>query len=493
MSSEVSFSSKKAIMRLREACPVFMPLVCFAIGQLLGHFYLFLGVSLVILLGIFTLILPRFRICLCFILSGVLSIISVFPNQVNVDLDASYGAVVLSEPRYKKPGQVELRLRVIHVLTREGKAYSLDRKEFKAECTAIDLPWRNLNKVVPGDYFLFQAKFKPILAELNPFSYSNKLLRAGLSTTCKIKFSTNPQHVESSFLFAVREFIRGMTISALGNNETSGLFLSMSLGIRDVLSRETEEVFKLTGLAHLLVVSGYQISLMFLAAFTLFKNLLIRSDIFFNTGLVRAFSLAFSLLFSLFFLGIVGFDDSANRAFIALFLYSIGSLSELGQKKYQLLAASAFIMLLLWPGCWLEPSFQLTYAALCGIYLGTNGCRYFNFSSFLKANLYASLFSMLVAGVWFSRISLLGIFLNPIFSTIVSCVSCKLGFLALLLYIVKIDQGAFFLKAIARFLCLFRDLIVEIAARFDSSFDLGGFISVSLLILTIFIGTFFSL
>ena len=185
--------------------------------------------------------------------------------------------------------------------------------------------------------------------------------------------------------------------------------------------------------------------------------------------------------------------NSALRAFIGLGLYAIAVLFEQGEKRYHLLAATALVMAIIWPGCWLGPSFQLTYAALFGIYIGTKDGRDLSLKSFLLTNIFASLFTAVVAGVWFSRISLLGLILNPIFSSFASFVSCKFGFIALLAKILGIDPFGWGLQVVSWALLVFRDLIESLFSvswlrglSFEVSFLIALFLLISFVAGTIY-------
>ena len=286
MSFETKFSLKKALYRCREACPIGAVLFYFLLGQLSGHFYMTLGAPLMLVLGVLTILLSRYRSSLLILMCGALSMISVIPNSISIDTESSFLAKVISEPRFRRPGEISLLLNVTKATNSNGIFINLGKVSFKSQCKTTDLPWKNINGVSPGDVFAFKAKFRPLRPTLNPFTYSSSLLRKGISSTCKIELATIPLKRTRKALYSSREFLRSEVNSVLGNNERSGLLLSMAFGIRDVLSVQTERVFRETGLAHLLVVSGYQVSLMFVAAIVILKFFLLRMNYIYERALV---------------------------------------------------------------------------------------------------------------------------------------------------------------------------------------------------------------
>ncbi|MEZ4754313.1 MAG: ComEC/Rec2 family competence protein [Bdellovibrionota bacterium] len=452
---DYKFSIKKARFRIREACPVLGLLTLFLIGQLAGHFAYVLNLSqfATVGLGITTLFLSKYRVKLLVILAGILSILSTYPQLIDLKgfSEESFFGKVISEPRFRRPGEIEILIEVYAYKDFDGTKIFLKNNKFKSLCKGVDLPWKNLTGVSPNSDLVFTANFKTLSPEISPFSYTNTLLRKGISSTCKIRLSTKPQLRSAELVYTLRTKLRNLITSSLGNNERAGLLMSMAFGIRDTLSSQTEEVFRRTGLAHLLVVSGYQVSIFFIASVFICGSLLLRMQLAFNSGYAKLISYGLSLISGFCFVALVGFDDSALRALVGLVLYVFAVICEKGQKKYQLLAASALVMVVFWPGCWLGPSFQLTYAALVGIYLGMRKGSEFSFSSYLTANILASFFTAIVSGFWFSQVSFLGLILNPLFGSLASFISCKIGILALCLNLFGLDPDAYGLKLVSYF------------------------------------------
>ena len=117
-------------------------------------------------------------------------------------------------------------------------------------------------------------------------------------------------------LFSLKSFIRNKSIEKFSSH-TSTLVLGMLLGEKDELSKEEKDIFNTANLSHILVVSGYNISLVISFVFILLKN------ISKHTKTVCA------LIFVFLFVLLVGFDASVVRSAL------MGSIVIIGKTIYR--------------------------------------------------------------------------------------------------------------------------------------------------------------
>jgi predicted membrane metal-binding protein len=92
------------------------------------------------------------------------------------------------------------------------------------------------------------------------------------------------------------------------------LLLSMALGYRDVLSPSVEQAFSSLGLTHLLVVSGYQVSMVFGFVMAIAVMLVPRASVF---RYWREGCTAIGLMVASVYVVLIGAEMSAARALIA--------------------------------------------------------------------------------------------------------------------------------------------------------------------------------
>jgi competence protein ComEC len=258
----------------------------------------------------------------------------------------------------------------------------------------------------------------------------------------------------------VRERIKDQAIAVLGNHERAGLVLALTLGEHDSLSLRTEAGFRAAGLSHLLVLSGYQVSLVYALLFGAMRVVLRLSGLR-GAWWVRLPALA-SFLFTTAFVALVGFDSSSLRAAIAMVLVVAGRLSERSSSLWTSILGSLCILLLLYPGALFEPGVQLTYGALAGIALGAEGGKG-KVETFLSVSFWATLIPLALAAVWFGAVSLGGLLLNPALAPVLSVSGTLVGGGALVLSAGGLDRPGFLLDVVAHALTLLRELVVQCA------------------------------
>lgn len=299
-------------------------------------------------------------------------------------------------------------------------------------CRAAALPWRWASKLVEGDRVFFVASIKPLRLSRGGFGYEDSLARSGIDATCSVTWLTIPSLVPDGAIGALSKNIDDRTgpkydefginsdvgpagdidskplpkiigdivTDAVGNTEAAALLLSMTIGTRDRLSKDTEELFRYFGLAHLLVISGYQ-----LTQLISLMSSVVRSTI----GLFwrHVDRLPLGILPPLissgcgFALGsMVGFEVSITRAIVGVVLIEVIKSAEGIKQMGHTLLVTALVMSGLWPGVLFEPAGALTMSALFGILVGSaiggSGWR-----GVIGAHCGALLFATFVAMIWF--------------------------------------------------------------------------------------------
>lgn len=151
----------------------------------------------------------------------------------------------------------------------------------------------------------------------------------------------------------------------------SAFLLSIVTGERNFLAAETKNAFNITGLAHILSISGTHFGLLFIILFTCFKTaskylpykILARLSNYVTSSQIAAVMTA---PFLIFYLGISSLSIPSIRAFTMITFFLIGLLA--GRKGFWLntLAMAAFIIVVISPDSVIDLSFQLSFlAVLC--------------------------------------------------------------------------------------------------------------------------------
>lgn len=135
---------------------------------------------------------------------------------------------------------------------------------------------------------------------------------------------------------------------------------TLIMGYRADLSPEVLDAYSKTGTMHVLSVSGMHVALVFLLLNFLFMPLEQLKQLRFLKPLLLIAMIWFYAMLS-------GFSAPVNRAAMMLSFVVIGKASSKSINTYNLLAASAFILLIVHPYYVMDIGFQLSYLAVLGL------------------------------------------------------------------------------------------------------------------------------
>jgi len=358
----------------------------------------------------------RGRLALGAILLGLVSASQamVRPQPVLMTGEAVALVEVQEGMRRVMPGRVTF-------LARE--AFSLQPATFL--CRAVELPWRNTATIRPGDLIWIRGELAPVRREPNPGSWSSWLWRRGVSYEFKVTHLSRPLgEGRPPLLHLARESIEQLVLNSTEGRRGAALLLSMALGSRDLLSKQVEDSFMELGLTHLLVVSGYQVSLVFGAVYGICRALAARGAL---GGWARGSASVAAILCSTMYVLLIGPEVSPMRALVAAAALAFESLTEGSARFAQRWGVSLLIVELIWPWAMLEIGVQLTFAALAGIGIGSTIGRGSPLRSAVWVQVSVWAFTSLICVAWSGRISVVGLVLNLAVAGPWSALNCLIG------------------------------------------------------------------
>lgn len=370
--------------------------------------------------------------------------LSLQTNQVQTSvpaLEGSYLIKINALPRYRVPGGVEIEVKAIAYIGEQSSNIRYFENQPIWRCRAIELPWRNISQASLSQHIFARVKINPLKkTETSPYRQSLRL--KGYSATCDITHASMPLD-SPSYTSLVRNFLANLVRTEIGDSESAGLFLGMTLGVRDGITDQLEEAFRKTSLAHLLVLSGYQITLVALTLQHILRKLLI----FYSTSgrfliVVDCIALSPAYLLTL----ISGCETAALRAAIALSLTTISTHHEHATNFLGLTSCTFLITLLLTPNAPYDLSSLLTFGALFGICLGAACPGKFRIVNSMNVLLYCSITTTLLSTIYFKTFCIGALFFNAVFATALSFISCNLGLLAILLLSIRSIFGGLLLR-----------------------------------------------
>ena len=171
---------------------------------------------------------------------------------------------------------------------------------------------------------------------------------------------------EPSGLYALRLYFDRILRQALPAEE-GDLLAALCLGQRDTLSPAIDDVFRYSGLSHLLVVSGLHLSMIAVAL----RSLLRRIGVGYRTAAACTIPLVWG------FAGMVGNGSSVLRAAVMCTVWLVGFMVYRRHNGLNAWGLAAAALLLTDPYRLCQIGFQLSFAATAGVLcIASRLCRY---------------------------------------------------------------------------------------------------------------------
>ncbi len=356
--------------------PLFCALVPFIAGLMLEYFFQwtpFVGGSLLLFTLLYAVIAHRrltigssFRMTLAgllFFAAGlfVFSIkdYRVVPDGIANQLDQE---IVITGTILEKQNGIAGRQQLLVALDGIVQEDSVVPKSGKIAVNVMeDAPLLAVGDVIVahGKPTAFENKQNPGEFDVEYF-YRSRKVAAGMFVSGDAIVKTSRTHSLNRWLTEWRNFL-----SRKMEEDLDGDFLAISkaliLGDKSDLDSELMASFSSTGAMHVLAVSGLHIGLILL----LFQKVLglFRNRITKRQGIVIAIVLIW--LYG----GLTGASPSVMRAVVMFSILSAGQLLHRRQHSLNVLALSAILLLTYDPWMLFDLGFQLSYAAMIGIFL----------------------------------------------------------------------------------------------------------------------------
>ncbi|MDB5119803.1 MAG: hypothetical protein JWN56_1021 [Sphingobacteriales bacterium] len=234
----------------------------------------------------------------------------------------------------------------------------------------IALKIDSLNPIVLnyGDVLLIPEHFTEVDPPFNPGEFDYKGFLANhqiyhqsfINQQQLILLAHNKGNSIIYYALGVRKDMVKKYYQYLKDKDAAAFASTLILGYRADLSPEIISAYSKTGTMHVLSVSGMHVGIVFIILIWILKPLNKNKRL----RLLRAFLIiAVIWFYSL----ITGFSPSVCRAAIMLTFFVFGKAINRSQNSYNLLAISAFILLIYNPYYLVDVGFQLSYIAVFGL------------------------------------------------------------------------------------------------------------------------------
>ena len=283
--------------------------------------------------------------------------------------EKTYQLKIINEP-IQKEKSVKVEVRLIGFLENAGSTSSSTNQELQPVKGKAILYFRkseNTLKLKYGDELIVHTNLQEINSPQNPGEFNYKQFCAfhqiyAQGFVDEFSWKKTGESGNSIFTFAFesrKRLLRILKEAGLENQEFA-VASALILGYMNEIDQETKNAYSSSGALHILSVSGLHVAIIF-AVFDKLLSFLLR----FKNG--KYYKAILILLILWLYALITGLSPSVLRSAAMLSFVVIGKLINRNASIYNILSASAFVLLCIDPLLIMEVGFQLSYLAVLGI------------------------------------------------------------------------------------------------------------------------------
>ncbi|WP_125215635.1 ComEC/Rec2 family competence protein [Rickettsiales endosymbiont of Stachyamoeba lipophora] len=246
-------------------------------------------------------------------------------------------------------------------------------KRPKLKFTRIKITAKNCNpkQLNISDTISFYGYLGPVPASHFPGLYDYRItayfeqIAATGYTLSKIE--TIAKNADKSLIDKLRSFITIQFIDNLSHKSAS-IATALIIGETSLITKEVTEQIRISGLAHMLAVSGMHVSLVTLICFITIRFVgIILLPNYAQIYDFKKIAAGMSIIASFIYLLLSGAHVAAVRAFIMSLIIMIGIIFIRQVTPMRTLSFAAIIILVLNPHVIYQPSFQMSFSAVLGL------------------------------------------------------------------------------------------------------------------------------
>ncbi|MDD5035385.1 MAG: DNA internalization-related competence protein ComEC/Rec2, partial [Methylococcaceae bacterium] len=242
---------------------------------------------------------------------------------------------------------------------------------------SLRLSWFD-SSVLPqaGEHWRLRVRLKQPHGFFNPggMDYELWLFSQGIRATGYVREDGENRRIAAASPYSLqtwRQILHHRLTEALAGSPMSGIIIALAMGAEDTIPPEQWEVFRRTGTAHLVAISGSHISLIAGLVFLLIhRSCALLGILRWPPPSVAALS-AFAAAW--FYSALSGFAIPTQRALIMIFVIMVGVIGQRQVRPLHTLAVALLAVALYDPSAVLAPGFWLSYTAVGLILLTVAG------------------------------------------------------------------------------------------------------------------------
>lgn len=372
------FSNFDGYNFVRLVCPLALGIVAYVYGNIQFPFlWIFLPILLIVLIAFNSVSSLRSSFTFTIVYGIILNVwLMAFGNYLAIKSDASvhpqyfaryanatpFLTIQIEKPFVQKTKYYKSIASIKTILANETTTHQNQKLYINIkDINSDELPQYGDILIIKNKLFEIDAPKNPGAFNYQRFSnikqiyfqtYLNKDDYQVICEACGSKTWTTIFGLRATFMQSLETHINDRAVLAI----TSALLL----GQKDYLTPDIQEMYADTGAMHILAVSGLHVGILLMILSFIFKPLeKMKSG--------KALKALLIIICIWLYAGITGFAPSVSRAALMFSLYLVGDLLNRNKNIYNILAASAFLILLFKPNMIAEVGFQLSYAAVFSI------------------------------------------------------------------------------------------------------------------------------
>lgn len=224
-----------------------------------------------------------------------------------------------------------------------------------------------------GEHVELRARLRPLVGPIRPGGYDFAVgaYFSGLGATGfalgRSKVVSTEAEVPLSIRFNVRveSLRRGLAerIRATLPGDTGAIAAALVTGIRDHISHDANEAMRISGLYHVISISGLHMALVAGVLFALVRGGLALIPGFALRRPIKKYAALIALAGVTFYLLLSGAEVATQRSYIMIAIVLAGVLIDRPALTLRTLAAAVVVTLVISPEAVLNPGFQMSFAA----------------------------------------------------------------------------------------------------------------------------------
>ncbi len=224
-----------------------------------------------------------------------------------------------------------------------------------------------------GSFVELKARLQPPLQPLRPGSYDfgRDMFFQGIGASGFVSgaIRTVDPPVAGGWPLRYAAFMQDLRdaidarIRATLDGDKRAIATALLTGRRDAITTTVNDAMFISGLGHVLSISGYHMAVVAGVVFFAIRALLALMPVLTVSLPIKKWAAAAALLAAAFYLLLSGADVATQRSFYMTAVVLIAIIVDRRALTFRTLALAAMVVLALWPEALVHPSFQMSFAA----------------------------------------------------------------------------------------------------------------------------------